>query len=560
MVQDESNAIVGLGSDPTEGGTSAQRRGESAPGRRRAWWSAVLTVVVCGAVVGGAPLLLGPPDGDDAYYHAMRAQQQARCWLGGVLLPRWYPDLNGGLGGPEPRAYPLVPLVAHGALALVADDAVGATSAASVLIPLLAGLAMLWTARRRGWAPGLAALAACAWGASPYLVIAVHDRAALAEGWGLALLPLVLDALLPPRPRAAPEVLRAAALFALLLATQLPLALMAVLIVAPWHLAARHAGRPLRALEAGVVGLGLAAISWLPNVAALWRLQGERLTGGSYSWRGNLLPGGLPGDPRLAGHLTLVLAAVVMASLVVVLAGRGEARAHAGAALAAAFLVTPLAYPLYGALPGLDFLQFPWRWLGPATCLLVMGAPRVSSRRLSTLTLAVLLLPLLTFPGLRWRLAPGPALRPSETFTDSARAAQRYGVPPILPSLPAYLPRGAELGKALAAAPASRRHLPAPRCDGPSTWRWELTGEGVAVRLPLLAGPGWSTSLDGRAVPWRAVDSLVTVVVPAGQHCLQAAQAWLAEDVAGAVITSLSVLGLALLGWRFRRRRVPAAH
>jgi hypothetical protein len=534
---------------------SAAGRGEgTAAPRRRAWWSVLLVVTACGVVVGGLPLLLGPPNGDDAYYHAMRAQQEARCWLGGAFLPRWYPDLNGGLGGPEPRAYPLVPLALHGALALAWGDAVAATSVASVLIPVLAGLAMVWAGRRRGWPPGPTLAVACAWAASPYLVIAVHERAALAEGWGLAILPLVLDALLPPRPASAQGVRRAAILFALLVAIQLPLTLMTVLIVAAWHLASGRAGHPLRAFAAGVWGLGLAAFSWVPNLAALWRLQGDRLTGGSYSWRTNLLPGGVAHDPQLAGRLAAVLAALALAALVVAVVARGAPRSYASAALLAGLLVTPLASPLYGLLPGLGLLQFPWRWLGPATCLLLVGLVPGLSRKLRALVLAILLVPLLSFPGLRWRLPPGPPLEPSATFSSSARAAMRYGVPPILPSLPAYLPRGSDLRQALAAAPEVRRRLPVPLRDGPSAWSWDLDGPAALVELPLLAGPGWTTTLDGRAVPWRAVRGLVAVDVGSGRHRLEAAQGWLVEDASGAGITSVAVLGLALGAYLSRRR------
>ena len=206
---------------------------------------AAALVAASGLAVGVVPLLGGAPAGDDAYFHAIRAQQHARCWLLGEAWPRWYPDLNEGIGGPEPRAYPLWPLLAHGALALLLGDGIAATSVATAVIPVIAGLVMLVAARRRGGAAtGPSIVLAAAWAATPYLVIAVHERSALAEGWGLAILPWVLDSLLPPAPAGRRGIARAAVAFAVLLAVQLPLALMVVILVAGGHLAARRGKAP----------------------------------------------------------------------------------------------------------------------------------------------------------------------------------------------------------------------------------------------------------------------------------------------------------------------------
>ena len=514
----------------------------------------ILVVIGVGLVVGGAPLLVGPPGGDDAYYHAMRAQQHAHCWLGGVALPRWYPDLNAGLGGPEPRAYPLLPLFVHAALALALNDGVAATSLATVLIAVLAGCTMLRVGRRRGVPPAWAAVAAVAWSASPYLVIALHERVSLAEGWGLAILPWVLDASLPPRPASRRETAGAALAWAALLATQLPLSVMACGVFAAFQLARPDRGRLARAMAAGLMGAGLSAVSWLPNVAAIGRTASSLLTEGALDFTGHFLPGGLAGDPLLGRQLLLALAGAMAAALALAAFERGAARELGAVAAAAAFMATPLASPLYRYLPGLAWLQFPWRWVGVAACLAALGALHAGRRRLRAVAIGLLLLPLAGVSWTRWRLAPGAPLRPGDSGGAVARAAVRYGVPPILPSLPAYLPRGVDLREALAAAARAR---PLVTAVGPSSpdrfeFRCDPSVRG-SVSLPLLAADGWEVSVDGRRVGWANGSGLITIGVAPGEHRVVARQTLLPEDVAGIALSAVAGVGLAVLAWGKRR-------
>ena len=515
-------------------------------------WTTPLVLAVAVAA-GGWPLLVGPPGGDDAYFHAVHAQQQARCWLGGVVLPRWYPDLDAGLGGPEARAYPLLPLSLHAALALASGDGVAATSLATVLIPVLAGCVMLGVARRHGARPVWAAAVAVAWEITPYLMIALHDRVSLAEGWGLAILPWLLDVSLPPRPESRGELAEAALAWAVVLATELPLAVMACVVVALLHLGSPERRRLARVVAAGVLGAAVAAVSWLPNVAALQRTQSELHTEGTYAFAGHFLPGGLANDPRLGHQLLLALAGAAVAALAVAALDRGPARALASAAAAAALMVTPLASPLYRYIPGLALLQFPWRWVGVAACLATLAALQSGRRGVRAVAIGLILIPLVAVSWTRWRLAPGAPLRPGDAGSAVARAAARYGVPPILPSFPAYLPRGVDLPAALAAAAHSRTLVTA--AGRPSPDRFEFRCEapaGGAVSLPLLAADGWDVAVDGRRVGWANESGLVTIAVAPGAHRVVARQTLLPEDVAGITLSLIGAAGLAFLA---RRRR-----
>ncbi|MBZ5589912.1 MAG: hypothetical protein LAO05_15255 [Acidobacteriia bacterium] len=522
---------------------------------RRNWLFVGAAAVVLGAVVGGLPLMSGAPGGDDAYYHAMRGQQEARCWRLGVPYPRWYPDLNGGLGGPEPRAYPLIPLALLGLLAAATGDGISAISVGTVLIPVVAALAMMFSLRRRGVGPAFALSVSAGWAAAPYLVVALHERAALAEALALAFLPMALEAMLPPEPLDRRSAVRGAIFLAVLLATQLPVALMTGAVAALCHLASGRRGHAGSLLLAGVVGLGLSAASWVPNVGSVWRLQGEHLVGTGYRWQDNLLPGGNGADAILAGHLTLALAATGVLLVLVLATGSRRARTLAGVGLAAVALSTPLLGWVYRWLPGLAFLQFPWRWLGPAGCLGLMAVGEVDRRAVRAIGLVAFLLPLAVPVAFRWRLAEGPPMRPRDPGSTVARAATRFGVPPLLPSLPAYLPRGVDLSEALASA--ARAHALVTAVESSSPDRFEFRCEspaGGAVSLSLLADDSWSVEVDNRRVGWSNLDGLVSVPVAPGLHRIVARQSLLPEDVAGLALSLTTVVGILLLSWPSRRR------
>jgi hypothetical protein len=510
-----------------------------------------------GLLVGGLPLLSGAPGGDDAYYHAMYAQQHARCWRGGVLFPRWYPDLNGGLGSPEPRPRPLLPLALHAAFALALDDAVSAVSLATLLIPPLAGLVMLGAARKRGASLSAAAVAAAAWAAAPYLMVSLHERAAMQEGWACVLLPLVFATLLPPRPATDRDAALGGCVFAVLLATQLLFALMGGIVIAAAHLVSRQRQLPRAAAAVGL-GLGLAAVSWVPNVASLWRVQGERFASGWFDWRARFLFTAGGPDPVLARHMLAVALAVFATAALIIVMGQGEARPLAWGGLLVMLLATPVAFWLYAFVPGFGLLQFPWRWLAPASCLIAMALAATVRRWVRLVGATVFLLPLLIPFAWRWRLPPGPPLRPSDPPSRAAQSAMRFGVPPILPSFPATLPRGVDLAKALRDAPAARAALPAPKSAGPRVWEWQLDRAAPsATVIPLLADDGWRAELDGLPAPCGARDGLVEVVVPGGRHRVRLAQVLLPEDVLGLTVTSATALALAL--WLGRRVRLEAA-
>ena len=262
----------------------------------------------------------------------------------------------------------------------------------------------------------------------------------------------------------------------------------------------------------------------------------------------------------LAWHLTLVLAALVAASVLLAVAERGDARRLAAGALATTLLTTPVTRWLWEVVPGMAFLQFPWRWLGIASCLVVLSLAVARLRWVRLGAAAIVLAPALMVPWLEWRLPPGGPLRPSDPAEVAADAATRYGVASILPADRATLPRGVDLGDAVARGETARRALPQPLASGPREWRWRLAVPGAATfTLPLLADPAWRASVDGVATDWHDTGGgLVAVALAAGEHDVRLRQAVLWEEWAGAAVTLATLAAIVVLRRRRSRSR-PAA-
>jgi len=480
----------------------------------------------------------------------MYAVEHARCWRGGVVWPTWYPDLVDGLGAPEPRARPPLPLAVHAALALAFDDAVTATSLSTLLVPVAAGLVALFVARRRGLATVDAMVVGGVWAVLPYLVVTLHQRAALQEAWAVALLPWVLHALLPPRPAGAGGLAGAAVAFATLVGAQLLIAFTVVIVIAAAHLVS-PSRRLAGAAVAGSAGLVLAAASWIPNLASLGRVQSGVFTSAWFDWRHRFVLGSGSLDPGLGAAMTWAFAGVAAAALVLFASGRAGRRA-AVAVLGAGAMATPLAAPLYAGVPGLAILQFPWRWLAVASGVALvagMGAPR----RWRAAVLAALVAPVMAIDPIGSRLPAGPPLSPSKPRPEVARAATRYGVPPILPPFPAMVPAGVSISGALAAGRRARSALPVPEMEGPAAWQWSVRAEHPGeIVVPLLAAPGWLATVDGVETPWAARDGLVSVGVGPGLRAVRLRQVPLPEDIAGWVASAFGLA--ALVGWALRRR------
>ncbi len=517
------------------------RRGRLLAGPRGA--AAAVLAAVAAAVVAPLPVL---PAGPDTYAHLVWTYGASRCLARGAL-PLWLPDLNAGFGSPGVRLYsPLPATLAGGFGALV-----GSAGAGMRVVLALSAVLLLAALRRARGAPGLAEAGVLL--ASPLAVYSLLGRGAMAEFCALPLLAWLLDragagALAPVRDGVA---------LALLWLVHAPTALMcgALLVLAAALRRERAAWRGL----AGAVALaaGLTAWHWLPlarEAAAVG--SASALTSAIYDAPRNVL--GSAHAHALDENIWLGWCAVALLAALVLARPWGAERGRVALAVACVALASPLALWAWRAAAPLRILQFPGRWLLPAT-VLAAAALRAAPPRRRALAAAVLLAPLalLRFP----LLARDPAIGPTQEWREAGAAVHAaLGGSPFLVDVEEHRPASwAALPAELAAFGASRvGGEPAPRA-----WR-VARGEPrervvdvdsdrpAAVAFRILDYPYWRAAVEGAPAAIDGSRGVVSVAAGAGRHTV--AVSWAGDPLSRVGLAVAAASALAALAVALRRR------
>jgi hypothetical protein len=518
------------------------------------------------------PLLRGHlPWRADGLLHFYRLAQLDRAVQHGLLYPRWLPDLGFGFGFPlfnyyAPFSYYVVlPLTLLG----VPVETAVRLSYLLALLFLAAGV-YWWAGQLFVRAAGLIAALTAVY--APYILFNVHHRAALPEVWGLAWLSLALAALYaswqrPTRGRLALLTLSYAGLLLshnILALVGTPLLLGYVFFLwwtiphAPltaYRLPFTVHRSPFTALT---LGLGLSAFFWLPAFFERELVQIEKLYDSANFYYGNhfltwteLLALPQTADPAQVNPaipFTFALLPLLLAALNL-LPGKSDwsSNAHRIALVLLtglfALLMLPLSLPVWDRLPLVEFIQFPWRLLGPASLLLAAlagaGIARLPHRFrwpgavVSSMALLLLALPWL-FPGSLERQAdPTPVdviAHEMETGALGTTAAGDY-LPVQVEQLPLadrLLPLYATAAPDYLIPRLDQSQLPpevailaADYGLTEATIRYQSEVDFTAV-FHWFYFPGWRAELNGRSYPISASDleGLIQLDLPAGEHSL----------------------------------------
>ncbi|MDX1523480.1 MAG: 6-pyruvoyl-tetrahydropterin synthase-related protein, partial [Anaerolineae bacterium] len=383
------------------------------------------------------PLLThaGLPNTADGPAHLMRQVELNQAWQQGVVYPRWGTDLALGHGMP---IFSYAPPALYQATQVFHQFGLPLDAAMKAVLVVTFGLysAGMFLFARRVYGPYPALLAATLYVYAPYRLREAYIQGNYGQFIGLACYPLIFWAfhglITDGRPRyliAAPLTL-AGLLFshnisAMLFAPMFAVYLAGLLLVTGYrHL--RSAGdepRPapltiampfLKTLAAGLLGLGLSAIFWLPAFGERYEIKLEGITQGFFDFRENFisvpeffsppLPLDLtainPEFPLSLGLPQMLAAAFGIIALLVITLTRYFPRSgrlddsttqpdlpshpldplfHTVFfiifLLIYAYLAVPLSQPIWEAIPLLELAEFPWRMLGPAIfCASVLGA------------------------------------------------------------------------------------------------------------------------------------------------------------------------------------------
>jgi hypothetical protein len=355
--------------------------------------------------------------GYDNTFHLWRAVQVEHLWQQGVFFSRWAPDMALGFGFPLYMFMPMGSAYVVAALYRLGLAWPIALNATFVLSIVLSAVFTFYLVREL-FGPYAGVLAGIAYAYAPFRAYDVFYRGGLSESFAWIFPPLVLWALQRwmrggGRPAAsATETPARSSLFlvigalawAAFLVTHHLFAFLFAPLFALWGLALACLARDRRAALArlgrgallGALGLGLAAFFWLPSLMERqWVQLGRSLGTWVFQYHQNFISlahlFALPrnADPALINDWPEKALGLLPASLVLLALVRWRAFSRRqrwlalvllGSASAFAFLTLAPSRWFWDHVPLLPYVQFPWRYLGPATfCVAVLIGALVAS-------------------------------------------------------------------------------------------------------------------------------------------------------------------------------------
>jgi hypothetical protein len=573
-----------------------------------------VTLVCLLGICAVTPLLKGSlPQTADGIIHLYRLVELDNLFRHGVLFSRWAPDLVYGLGLPLFNFYAPLSYYLAEAFHLLGLSLVNALKATFCLAILGSGATMyLYVRDVFGEIPAI--VAAVAYIYAPYQLYDSFFRGILPEVLVLALFPLMMWSF---RRLVALEDRRYIVIGALGLAalplthTTSTLILFPLLVVyvaallflkgkrgltedtllanGEWRTANSGARGRVAVVSTLVLGLALSAFFTLPAILERQWVQIER----------GLIPPNLdyhhhflslaevfsPPQPTDTGRMnpavphSLGLVQTIPAIVAILgLRKKGEdQRVHilffAFVLMASVAMMLPQSVTLWDRLPPLAYLQFPFRWLGPASFAVsvLAGAsvdallhsdslisPRflVSAVLLTLLVLAAL--PML-YLGYQRSLPANPSLAEMMDMERRMGAVGTTATGEYLPIWVEWVPPESLL------EPMYRAGSPLKRLDT-STWpegsivleeEYTPTAGRLTVQLTKMLRvffdihyfPGWRVYIDGQEVPIEPTpgQGRISFIVPAGEHVIRLQFEELPLRMAADAISITSLLALLAL-------------
>jgi len=335
---------------------------------------AVLLIAIFSAALVIPIALWGIPQGGDLANHYRFALPFYESIEKGNLYPGWLAESNDGYGDARFRFYP--PGLYY--LLALLKPVTGWFGSSVVSFAILSALGCLgvyfWT---RSFLPsGAAALASVLYGVTPYHLNELYQASLLSEYAGCAVLPFVFafaDRVCMRRKLS--DVAALGAVYALLILTNLPLAVIGSLSVLVFSLARIERDKVAQTtlkLGLGVfIGLAASAFFWVRILSELSWIKGSGVDPKAYyDYRLNFIfsPAALTNrNTWYANLLALTTLAFLLPAVILV----RKAYRSGKLPYLAIFVVTvfsfmmtlPLSKPLWSVIPKLSEVQFPWRWL-----------------------------------------------------------------------------------------------------------------------------------------------------------------------------------------------------
>jgi len=510
----------------------------------RGWGLAFIASLATALLIISPFFWLGVASGHDISFHASSWLDVTGQWKQGILFPRWCEWANYGFGEPRFVFYPPLSWILGATLSLMLPgNAVPGTFI--VLAQTLAGLSMFALARRF-FSTRPAVFAAACYAANPYALLIVYMRSDFAEELAAVFLPVLLLAALQVGgliEHCSGSRRRAIAIFALLFAavwlSNAPAGVMAsysMALLFAWAALREKSFAPLSRGAGGLaLGFGLSGFYLLPAAyEQRWVNIGQALASGLQPSQ-NFLYTQIP-DPE---HNLFNWIASSFAVLLMLLGGIAAVMAHRSVeereneetrkvwqallllSAAATILMLRPSSLLWELLPKLQFVQFPWRWMGIlALPYAYFGAAAIARRRAGWIWAAIVLIAVV---GAGWFMVHKTWWDADDIPSLQEAIASRQG----FEGTDEYDPKGDDRYNLPAKAP--QVSIRAAKDFASSTPKAEIrierwtaeerivavsSRQPVRVAVRLLDYPAWRSELNGSRVSPEHGESTSEMVFP----------------------------------------------
>lgn len=502
---------------------------------------------------------------DDVSFHILRLAQYDHLFRQGVFFSRWAPDMAQGYGYPLFNFYaPLSYYFAEFFSLLVGGD-LNLGLRLTFAFGVIAGGFTLYLLARDHFSPTAAVVGAAAYMYAPYQGLDIYHRGNLAESFAWWLMPLSLWCMgrlvrsadwrwVPPTALTFAAVILSHNAFALLFSPLL--ALYGLWLIITQQKEQNRWGQLVPIISSLILGLALAMFFWLPALVEREFVHTERLlVPPTFVYWGNFLtlwellasPRTIrpdlinPSIPRSLGWPQVMLGLIATAVLGLSRFTRQQKSVtffFLGGSLFTIFLMLEPSFLIWDTVPLLEFVQFPWRFLGIVALTLAMlcaagtdvllGSRQTIPVNQATPTknrtwVALLIIPIIVLSVLYWfdpRYCPGNAeptvadILDNETSTKTIGTTAKGEYIPLtsarFPAEPYQRPFTAPEGVELSDIDRQPLSFSAvSRSDTP----YELT-------VNAFYFPGWQGTLNGEDAPLLPSDEvgLITLNVPAGEQ------------------------------------------
>jgi len=466
-------------------------------------------------------LLWGIPAANDLSNHFRFALPFYDALRGGHLYPGWLAESSNGFGDPSFRFYPPALYYLLALMRAIFGNWYAASLLTFALISVLGSVGMY------AWARQFTSSQTAMWAGifyafAPYHLNQLFQAVMLAEFAGASVLPfLFFFAERICRHRRLRDIAGLAAVYALLVLTHLPLAVigsMALALYALCRLERTKLARTLGALCASVViGLVASACYWVTMMAEVKWIHGNDFNPeAGINYRYNFVLSTFSTDNLNVWWMNILLAAgVAMFWPALALATRSarqrEPQKRAIAAVVAVFsltllMTTPLSRPIWNLIHLLQETQFPWRWFTltsmTASLLLALSIPhwtrwaKTSKRPLVILACGTIAISV--FFSLWQTVRDNRALTPAQ-FDQTLRDVRGSE------SIRFWMPVWADNGYPRMNVPvdAGNRAVKVESWEPEKRTFQVSAGEATEARIKTFFYPHWIATAGGRVLPMR---------------------------------------------------------